>query len=178
MIRQILALAVCAAIAAPVPAVVAQTSQSVAAYRDWTVFAPSSTPKECYIVSPPVSSEARRGGQVVSVQRGDIRLFVSFRPAAGVSQEISFTGGYPFRPDSTVDVRIGSSEYKMAVGSGDSNEWAWLSGPAQDAEMIAAMRRGASARLTAVSARGTTTIDNFSLLGFTAALEEAQRLCG
>ena len=37
------------------------------------------------------------------VQRGDVRLFVSFRPAEKVTNEVSFTGGYPFKPGSSVD---------------------------------------------------------------------------
>ncbi|MEM9794694.1 MAG: invasion associated locus B family protein, partial [Pseudomonadota bacterium] len=46
-----------------------------------------------------------------------------------------------------------------------------------DTELIEAMRRGSSAQITAVSSRGTQTIDDFSLLGFTAALEKAEELC-
>jgi hypothetical protein len=37
-----------------------------------------------------------------SVRRGDILLFVTFRP--GKPGEISFTGGYPFAGGSTVEV--------------------------------------------------------------------------
>ncbi|PKP62545.1 MAG: hypothetical protein CVT86_07515, partial [Alphaproteobacteria bacterium HGW-Alphaproteobacteria-8] len=48
---------------------------------------------------------------------------------------------------------------------------------AADDQIVAAMKRGTDAVLTGVSNRGTTTIDTYSLLGFTAALDEAQRLC-
>ncbi len=37
--------------------------------------------------------------------------------------------------------------------------------------------RGAQAVVTGVSGRGTQTRDTFSLLGFTASVEEAQRRC-
>ncbi len=57
-------------------------------------------------------------------------------------------------------------------------EWAWPASTAEDDEIIAAMRGGADAVLTARSSRGTTTKDTFSLMGFTAALEEAQSRCG
>jgi hypothetical protein len=40
------------------------------------------------------------------------------------------------------------------------------------------MKRGAEAVVTGVSGRGTTTIDTFSLLGFTAAIEDAETRCG
>ena len=39
------------------------------------------------------------------------------------------------------------------------------------------MKRGADAVLTARSSRGTITKDTFSLLGFTAAVEDAQKRC-
>ena len=149
---------------------------SVAAYKDWSVFNPSN-PRECYIVSPPVATEARRGGNTVSVRRGDIRLFVTIRPDQGVNKEISYTGGYPFKPGSTVNVEISGENFTMNTGSDDSREWAWPPSPERDAELVAAMTKGSSAKITAVSSRGTTTIDSFSLLGFTAALEEAEKLC-
>lgn len=162
-----------AALAAPVAA---QENESVAAFRDWSVFNPAN-PRECYIVTPPTATEARRGGDVVSVRRGDILLFVTIRPDAGVNKELSYTGGYPFREGSTVEVEISGQKFAMAPGSGDSGEWAWPPSPERDAELIAAMRGGTTAKITAVSSRGTTTTDSFSLLGFTAALDEAERLC-
>jgi len=42
---------------------------------------------------------------------------------------------------------------------------------------VTAMKRGSEAVLTARSARGTKTQDTFSLLGFTAALDEAAKRC-
>jgi hypothetical protein len=49
--------------------------------------------------------------------------------------------------------------------------------PGDDARILTAMKRGSNAILTARSARGTQTRDTFSLLGFTAAAEEAERRC-
>jgi invasion protein IalB len=43
--------------------------------------------------------------------------------------------------------------------------------------MLAALKAGSSAVLTARSARGTQTKDTFSLLGFTAAMEESEARC-
>ena len=158
------------------PEVNAQSNAAVAAFRDWSVFNPAN-PRECYIVSPPIKTEARRDGRTVSVQRGDILLFVTIRPEQGVDKEVSFTGGYPFRPGQDIEVNIGGTRYTMAPGTDNAQEWAWPSSPERDRAIVDAMRAGASATITAVSTRGTTTIDEFSLLGFTAALEEAERLC-
>ena len=44
-------------------------------------------------------------------------------------------------------------------------------------KLIAALRAGSSATLTAVSARGTQTVDTFSLSGITAATNAAKSNC-
>jgi len=56
-------------------------------------------------------------------------------------------------------------------------EWAWPATPADDAKIVAAMKRGADATVIARSGRGTQTSDKFSLLGFTAAEEAAAKRC-
>lgn len=164
--------AVALAIATPA---LSQSAERVAAHTDWAVFVAAS-PKECYIVSPPTSSTARRGGETVEVNRGDIRLFVAFRPDEGVSNEVSFSGGYPFQSGSTVTLKVGANTYAMTPGSGEAGEWAWTA-PSDDASAVASLRGGASAEVTGISSRGTTTIDTFSLMGFTAAVSDAEARC-
>jgi hypothetical protein len=164
------ALGVCAAGPA-----LAQSAERVAAHTDWSVFV-ASDPKECYIVSPPKSSKATRDGQPAEVQRGDIRLFVAFRPGEDVTNEVSFTGGYPFRPGSAVTLNIGSESFTLTPGEGDAGEWAWTA-PTDDSRVVAAFRRGSSATLVGTSSRGTRTEDSFSLSGFTAAVEDAAARC-
>ena len=172
----ILGAAAGAALMAPAGPAAAQENESVAAFRDWSVFN-AADPRECYVVTPPTSTRALRGGDEVSVRRGDILLFVTIRPGQGVDKEVSFTGGYPFRDGSEIEVEIGDDSFSMAPGSGESEQWAWPPTPENDAELVEAMRGGVTAVITAVSSRGTTTVDSFSLMGFTNALEEAERLC-
>ena len=167
-------IAFCLALVGAGPAL-AQSAERVAAHTDWSVFV-ASDPKECYIVSPPTTSVARRDGNPAEVQRGDVRLFVAFRPGENVSNEVSFTGGYPFRDGSTVTLAVGENEFTLNPGQGDANEWAWTT-PADDSRVVAALRGGAIAKLTGTSSRGTTTEDTFSLMGFTAAVEDAEARC-
>lgn len=167
-------IAFCFAVAAA-GAAAAQSADRVAAHSDWAVFV-ASDPKECYIVSPPKSSVAKRDGKPTEVQRGDVRLFVSFRPGENVTNEVSFTGGYPFRDGSTVGLSVGGTRFTLVPGTGESNEWAWTD-PSDDSRVVAALRKGATATLTGTSARGTATEDSFSLSGFTAAVEDAAARC-
>jgi len=139
---------------------------------DWSLCV-EDEPKECWVVSAPKETVNTRGGRQVQVRRGDILLFVTNRPAAGVESEVSFTGGYPFAEDSTVNLEIGATTFELFT----EGEWAWPASRSADTEIVAAMRRGAQAVLTGRSARGTTTRDTFSLFGFTATLEEAEKRC-
>ena len=58
------------------------------------------------------------------------------------------------------------------------DEWAWSVGASDDAAILTAMKKGATAVLTALSTKGTQTQDTFSLRGFTAAMEKAAKQCG
>lgn len=149
-----------------------QFTNRVDAKTDWSVFV-ESNPTECWVVSAPKKSVNTRKGRVVAVNRGEVLMFVSFRPGSNVKGEVSFTGGYPFKDGSTVNLKIGSSSYEMFV----DGDWAWPASPADDRKITTSMKRGASAIISGASSRGTKTKDTFSLLGFTAALEEAQKRC-
>jgi hypothetical protein len=99
---------------------------------------------------------------------------VFYRPSEVAKGQIAFTGGYPFASGSTVNVNISGNEFEMFT----EGEWAWPASASDDAKMVTAMKRGASAIVTGVSGRGTVTKDTFSLLGFTAAVEDAEKRCG
>ncbi|AAV96575.1 invasion associated locus B family protein [Ruegeria pomeroyi] len=166
----------CLAATAATTSVSAQQSEStnrVASKTDWSVFV-EDNPTECWSVSAPKETVNTRGGSVVSVRRSDILLMVFFRPKAGVKGQVTFTGGYPFAPGSTVNLNVGGTEFELIT----EGEWAWPATAADDAKIVAVLKRGTDAVLTARSARGTQTKDTFSLLGFTAAVEDAEKRCG
>lgn len=149
-----------------------ESTNLVATKTDWSVFT-EGTPKECWGVSKPKETVNTRNGEPVSARRGDILLFVTFRPGDGANGAISFTGGYPFAPKSTVTVEIDGASYEMF----SDGEWAWPATPEADMALLTAMKKGSTAILTAASARGTQTKDTFSLRGFTAAMQEAETRC-
>ncbi len=149
-----------------------ESTNRVAAETDWSVFVEES-PRACWGVTSPKETVNTRDGRVVTVRRGDILLFVSYRPDQDVAGEISFTGGYPFAPDSTVSVEVGTETFQLFT----SGDWAWPASSEDDARLLEAFRRGAQAVIVGRSSRGTRTEDTFSLFGFTAAMEEAERRC-
>ncbi|WP_170791321.1 invasion associated locus B family protein [Ruegeria lacuscaerulensis] len=150
----------------------ATSTNRVAAKTDWSVFV-EDDPTECWSVSAPKETVNTRGGRVVSVRRSDILLFVFYRPNAEVKGQVTFTGGYPFAPGSTVNLDIDGTKFELIT----EGEWAWPATEGEDLKVVAAMKRGTEAVLTARSERGTQTKDTFSLLGFTAAIEDAETRC-
>ncbi len=153
----------------------AQTRQRIDAKKDWSIFqAEAEGRKVCWIVSQPTRTAAFRNGKTVEVNRGDIFLMVSIRPADGVTNEVSFLSGYPFKKGSEVKASVGARNFTLFT----EGENAWAPSAEDDAAIIDAFRRGARAKVEGVSKRGTKTVDTFSLSGFTAALEAAAALCG
>lgn len=150
-----------------------ESTNRVNAETDWSVFV-EDDPTQCWIVSTPSETVNTRDGRVVSVRRGEILMFVSFWPGQERLGEVSFTGGYPFADGSTVTMGIGDTSFELFT----EGEMAWAASPQDDDRIITAMKRGAEATLTARSSRGTQTQDTFSLLGFTAAVEDAETRCG
>lgn len=142
----------------------------VATTTDWSVFV-EDNPKECWGVTIPKQMVNTRDGQPVSVRRGDILLFVTFRP--GQPGEVSFSGGYPFADGSTVAMNVDGTTFELFT----DGEWAWPGTPADDVTILDAMKKGSAATLTGRSGKGTQTQDTFSLRGFTAAMEEAAKRC-
>ena len=147
-----------------------ESTNRVATMTDWSVFE-DGTPKECWGVSSPKETVNSRDGQPVSVRRGDILLFVTFRSGAG--GEISFSGGYPFAGGSTVKLDVDGTGFDLIT----DGEWAWPGSAEDDATILNALKKGTTAVLSAKSGKGTQTQDTLSLRGFTAAMEEAAKRC-
>ncbi len=153
-------------------AVSQESKNRVAAHSDWSVFE-AEQPAQCWSVSAPKETINTRDGRVVAARRGDILLFVSYIPDSGVNGQVSFTGGYPFRDGSTVSVDVAGSTFELFT----DGEMAWSASDEDDKKIIAALKRGAEATVVGISSRGTRTEDKFSLFGFTAAVEEAEKRC-
>lgn len=149
-----------------------QSTNRVAAKTDWSVYV-ESDPTECWAVSAPKETVNTRDGRVVAARRGQILLLVFFRPGAGVKGQLNFAGGYPFASGSTVTLNVDGTEFQLFT----EGETAWAATASDDAKIVTALKRGSKAVVTGRSSRGTNTQDTFSLLGFTAAIEDADTRC-
>lgn len=151
----------------------AQELQSVQESKDWTVFQDKNNAKYCYVISSPSVMRATRDGKEVQADRGDVYLYIGIKNGA---TEPAYRAGYPLASDRAVNLNINGTDYKYYTNPSADPQFAWPQ-PSTDNTIINAMKAGVDLEVTAQSQRGTTTIDKFSLSGFTAAYDAARELC-
>ena len=81
--------------------------------------------------------------------------------------------GYPVKPDKDMTVTIGSDSFKM-YGKGDRG---FVLDPTEELKLIESMKKGSSAVVKAISAKGTGTTDTYSLAGLAQALDKMATTC-
>ncbi|EJW13048.1 hypothetical protein A33M_0540 [Rhodovulum sp. PH10] len=139
-------------------------------YENWGAY--TATPggkKVCFALSKPVKAETDPPNR----PRDPPYLFVSTRPAENVKDEVSVIFGYGLKPDADATITIGGSTFDLYT-QGDGG---WTKNVAEESRLVEAMRRGADATVKGVSSRGTTTTDQYSLMGVSQALDKAAAEC-
>jgi hypothetical protein len=99
--------------------------------------------------------------------------FISTRPAEKVVNEVSVMIGYTLKPGSESSLEVGGASYSMYT-QGDG---LWIKNAAEEERMVEAMRKSADVTVKGVSAKGTETIDTFSLKGLSQALDRLAQDC-
>lgn len=134
-------------------------------HRDWGTYSyQSNSGKACYAMSVPKQKEP------TSLDHGDVFFFVSQKPGQSGSFEPQFKTAYNMQEGSKSIITVGGRSFTMFT-QGSS---AWLENPADEAQVLAAMRAGSDMQISATSGRGNKTGYTFSLLGLSAALNETQ----
>jgi len=160
------ALAIVIATATPAPA---QQAQRLGVFESWVAFTyESSRGKVCYIVSQPLDSEPK------NVRRGEIYFMITHRPGQNIRNEVMTMIGYNFKTGSEAKIEIGSNTFDMFT----NGEGAWVETSENEGRIVTAMRGGAKMTVRGTSWRGTRTVDQYSLIGVTAALEKINETCG
>ena len=81
--------------------------------------------------------------------------------------------GYMLKPGSESTLEVGGAAYAMYT-QGDG---LWIKNAAEEEQMVQALRRSADAVVKGISAKGTETIDTFSLKGLAQALDRIAQDC-
>jgi hypothetical protein len=125
--------------------------------------------KVCFALAKPASSKTTPANR----PRDPAYAFVSTRPSEKVFNEVSIMIGYALKPGSESTLEVGGAAYAMYT-QGDG---LWIKNAAEEERMVEAMRRAPDAVVKGVSAKGTETIDTFSLKGLAQALDRIGQDC-
>ncbi len=123
----------------------------------------------CFALAKPSSSKTNPPNR----PRDPAYAFVSTRPAEKVVNEVSVMIGYQLKPGSESSAEVGGASYAMYT-QGDG---LWIKNAAEEDAMVQAMRRSPDITVKGVSAKGTETIDTFSLKGLAQALDKIAQDC-
>jgi Invasion associated locus B (IalB) protein len=139
-------------------------------YGEWGAY--TATPggrKICFAIAKPTGAETKPPDR----PRNQPYMFISTRPADKVANEVSVMVGYPLKPSSEATAEVGGTTFQLYT----LNDGAWIKNAAEEAHMIDAMKGGDSAVVKGTSAKGTESIDSYSLKGLTEALDRVAQEC-
>ena len=142
--------------------------KSLGKYKDWQSFVlVKEGVKTCFAQSIPVVKAPKK------FKRDSSRLFISFRPAENIKNEISVTNGYEFKLKAPVSAKSGKKKYDLF----SKGRFAWVVDDGDEKKLISAMKKASRLMIIGNSEKGTQTTDHYSMMGFTKAYNSAKKNC-
>ena len=105
------------------------------------------------------------------LKRDPSRLFVSFRPAENIKNEVSVTNGYEFKLKTPVAAKSGKKSYDLF----SKGRFAWVVDNEDEAKLIITMKKASRLMITGNTEKGDQTTDHYSMMGFTKAYNTAKK---
>jgi len=137
-------------------------------FKDWESFVLiQGESKVCYAQSTPVIRAPKK------FKRDPSRLFVSFRPAENIKNEVSVTNGYEFQQKAPVTAKSGKKVYDLF----SKGRFAWVVDNEDEAKLIITMKKASRLMIVGNSDKGNQTTDHYSMMGFTKAYNTAKKNC-
>ena len=142
--------------------------KSLGKYKDWESFVLlKNGNKVCFAQSTPIVRAPKK------LKRDPSRLFVSFRPAENIKNEISVTGGYEFKIKKPVTAKSGKKTYDLF----SKGRFAWVVDNKDESKLISTMKKASRLMIVGNSEKGNQTTDHYSMMGFTKAYNSAKKNC-
>ena len=142
--------------------------KSVGKYKDWESFILlKEGNKICFAQSIPVIRAPKK------LKRDPSRIFVSFRPAENIKNEISVTNGYEFKLKSPVTAKSGKKSYDLF----SKGRFAWVVDNDDESKLIVMMKKASRLMIIGNTDKGDQTTDHYSMMGFTKAYNTAKKSC-
>jgi hypothetical protein len=159
--------------AASPPAAAAPTAPQptlLGQFGDWGAYTASPGGKKvCFALAKPSSSKTTPPNR----PRDAAYMFISSRPSEKVREEVSIIFGYGFKPNADANVEIGGANYAMYTQS----DGAWVKNAAEETRLVDAMRKSGDLTVKGTSAKGTASVDVYSLRGLPEALNRVGAEC-
>ena len=142
--------------------------KSVGKFKDWESFVLlKDGNKTCFAQSIPVVRAPKK------LKREPSRLFVSFRPAENIKNEISVTNGYEFKLKTPVIAKSGKKSYDLF----SKGRFAWVVDNEDEKKLIVTMKKASRLMIVGNTDKGDQTTDHYSMMGFTKAYNTAKKSC-
>ena len=142
--------------------------KSLGKFKDWESFVLlQEGNKVCFAQSIPVVRAPKK------IKRNPSRLFVSFRPAENIKNEISVTNGYEFKLKALVTAKSGKKNYDLF----SKGRFAWVVDSKDEEKLIVTMKKASRLMIIGNTKKGDQTTDHYSMMGFTKAYKTAKKSC-
>ena len=146
----------------------AEEIKKIGKYKDWQAMVVTEDGgKVCFAQSSPIL-------QAPKSNKRDAKLFIAFRPADKIIDEVSVTAGYEFNKNNSVTATSGKNKFKFDI---KEQGFAWIADGKIEFRMISRMKKGSRIMITGYNQKGSQTIDHYSLLGFTKAYKATKKAC-
>jgi hypothetical protein len=139
----------------------------IGTYGEWGAYETQGKSKTCYALAQPKTREPGK------VKRDAAYIFISYRPAENVKNEISIIMGFAMKDGGEAQATIGDDEFGL-IAKGSN---AWIKNPAEESRFIDAMKKGSKLIVKASSTKGKVTTDTYPLAGLSQALDKARKEC-
>jgi len=142
--------------------------KKIGKFKDWeAMVVTEATGKVCFAQSSPIL-------QAPKSNKRDAKLFIAFRPAEKIINEVSVTAGYEFNKNNSITAASGKKKFKFDI---KEQGFAWIADTKIEYRMIKRMKKGSRIMITGYNQKGSQTIDHYSLLGFTKAYNATKKAC-
>ena len=146
----------------------AEEIKKIGKFKDWeAMVVTEANGKVCFAQSSPIL-------QAPKSNKRDAKLFIAFRPAEKIINEVSVTAGYEFNKNNSITAASGKYKFKFDI---KEQGFAWIADTKIEYRMIKRMKKGSRIMITGYNQKGSQTIDHYSLLGFTKAYNATKKAC-
>ena len=144
-------------------------AEQLGVFGDWEAYAADAgKDRTCYVLGKPKDRQPK-----AKLKDTAAFIFISSRPAENVRNEFAVNLGYATKDGSAAAAEIDGDAFELITKGSN----AWIKEQSREKEFVGALRGGAKLLVKATSAKGTATVDTYSLKGLSEALARVNQEC-